>query len=235
MTGTPVQLPLQISLRDEYTIGNFLAGPNSEALAAIERQQSGAPDTHAFVYLWGEGSSGKSHLLQAACHAADDQDLRAIYLPLIELGGHDPELLDGLELVDLVCIDDLQEIAGNRAWEECLFRLYNRMREAGSRLLLAAEKSPRGLGLQLPDLVSRFSQCMVLQVQPLTPDQGIDVFRARAGDRGIEVQDSVAEFIANRSPRDLCALMGLLDELDRASLVAKRRLTVPFVKQVMGW
>lgn len=235
MTGAPIQLPLKISLRDEYTLANFLTGPNAAVLDALRHQATSTTGAGGFVYCWGEAGVGKSHLLQAACHVAAEHDLSAIYLPLSELADLGPAMLDGLEQLDLVCIDDVQAIAGSRAWEEGLFNLYNRMREASSRLLLAANTSPRGLGIGLPDLISRFSQCLVVHVQALEPDQCIEVFLGRAGHRGIEVQGAVAEFIANRASRDLVALMQLLEELDHAQLTAKRKLTVPFVKQVMGW
>ncbi len=235
MSGSPVQLPLEIRLRDDCTFANYYAAANGQVVDALRAQLGSDPGGQRFLFLWGSEGTGRSHLLQAACHQAGAAGLRAIYLPMAELAGCDPDIFDGLESLDLVCIDDVDTVAGEADWEEALFNFYNRMRDGDGRLLVAGDASPRGGHFALPDLVSRFSQCVVLRVQALSAAECVEVFRDRARRRGMEVRGEVADFIANRSARDLVALMNVLEELDRATLVAQRRLTVPFVKQVMGW
>jgi DnaA family protein len=58
---------------------------------------------------------------------------------------------------------------------------------------------------------------------------------ARAEKRGLVMADDVAGYIMRRAPRRLGDLLGILDILDENSLQAQRRLTIPFVKEVMGW
>lgn len=96
----------------------------------------------SLIYLWGHDGVGRSHLLQAACLRFEQFEERTIYLPMADLVQYGPEIFDDLEQCELVCIDDLDVLVGKREWEEGLFHLFNRLRDTGRRLLLAASKSP---------------------------------------------------------------------------------------------
>lgn len=226
MTPHP-QLPLRIGLRDSATFANFYPGTNAGASHVL--QQGEEP----FIYLWGASGCGKSHLLQAACHAAGEQGVLAIYLPLDEQGMA-PSMLEGLESMGLVCLDNLQAVAGDSAWEIALFHLYNRLRECGNRLLAAGNGAPGSLGLGLPDLVSRLGWGPVFQLQSLDDAGKAEALRLRAANRGMQMPTEVATYLLQRAPRDMHALFDLLERLDEGSLAAQRKLTIPFVRQLLA-
>lgn len=233
----PKQLPLGMSLNDNATFDNFYVSQgsvNAQAHHALRQQLS--PLGEQFVFLWGGAGVGLSHLLQAACLEAESQGLLAQYLPLAEITGADPErLLDDLDQLDLVCLDDLHVMAGKSEWERALFSFFNRMRDSGRRLLMAANASPLELHVALPDLRSRLSWGLVFHVQPLTDAEKKLALQMRAKARGLELSDEVVLFILHRASRDMNELFNSLDRLDKASLTEQRRLTIPFVKQVLGF
>lgn len=226
MTPHP-QLPLRIGLRDSATFANFYPGANAGASHAL--QQGEEP----FIYLWGADGCGKSHLLQAACHTAGEQGSRSFYLPLDE-PGIAPSMLEGLESMGLVCLDNLQAVAGNDDWEQALFHLYNRLRESGNHLLAAGNAAPGALGLRLPDLVSRLGWGPVFQLQPLDDTGKAEALRLRAANRGMQMSVEVASYLLQRAPRDMHALFALLERLDEGSLAAQRKLTIPFIRQLLA-
>ncbi|MBS97150.1 MAG: DnaA regulatory inactivator Hda [Oceanospirillaceae bacterium] len=228
-----MQLPLGIGLRDDARFENYVSGDNALACAQLEQAARGQGEQ--YIYLWGHPGVGCSHLLQSCCHAADPVKRTAVYLPLSELMHAGPELLDDMDQLQLVCIDNLERIAGQRAWEEALFHLFNRMRAVGHVLILAADRSPRRLGLDLPDLESRLNWGLVFQVRPLDDAAKIVALKSRAAARGLTLGDEVVRYLMHHGSRDMSSLLVTLDRLDRASLSAQRRITVPFVKQVMGW
>ncbi len=219
------QLPLRIGLRDGATFANFHPGPNAEALFALERR------LEPFLFLWSGPGGGRSHLLQAACHAAADEG--AAYLPLAELAPMGPEMLEGLESMALIAVDDVQAVAGDTAWEEGLFHLYNRVRDAGGRLIAAADAPPPALGLSLADLASRLAWGPVFQLRALDDEDKAAALQMRAGMRGMQLPDNVAAYLLKHAPRDLPALFELLERLDHASLAQQRKLTIPFVKELI--
>jgi len=220
------QLLLGIGLRDSATFDNFFPARNSPVVAAL--CQADEP----FVYLWGSSGSGKSHLLQALCQQLAEQGQTVAYLPLAE-AGMVPQMLEGMENMSLLAIDDLDSVAGNADWETALFHLYNRMRDAGARLLVAAHVSPAALPIQLRDLASRLSYGLTLHLQDLSDEDKRQLLQLRADNRGFELPDEVANYLLKRCERDMESLITLLDRLDVATLQAQRKLTIPFVKSLL--
>ena len=228
----PIQLPLWLRLRDDAKLDNFYAKGNELAISSIRHLFE---EGERFLYLWGAKGTGCSHLLQSACHHAGTLGKTSVYLPMDELIDYPVELLENLEQLELVCIDDVQAIAGNSQWEEALFHLFNRIRDAGGRLLTAATMPPRQLPIQLADLQSRLSWGVVIQLHELSDEEKLTALKMRAHVRSMELPDEVARFILLRSPRDLAAMFSLLDNLDDASFIVKRKLTIPFVKETFNW
>ena len=232
----PTQLPLGVRLRDDATFANFYPGANAAALGYVERLCSPAASwSDELMYLWGKPGVGRSHLLQAACLRMQERDELAIYLPLAEVAQYGTRLLDNLERSELVCLDDIEAVAGNAEWEEALFHLFNRLRDGGKRLLLAANAPPRESGIRLPDLRSRLSLALVFQMYPLSDEDKLRALQLRASRRGLTLPDDVGRYILTRGTRSMNSLFDMLDELDRASLQAQRKLTIPFIKETLGW
>lgn len=223
------QLTLSVRLRDEATFDNFFAGSNMLALQSVQSQ------LHPLIFLWGASGAGCSHLLQAACHDAFMEGKTTFYCSLNDVKEHAPDVLTGLEQMHVVCLDAVESVAGNVQWEEALFHCFNRLRDSGTRLIMASTASPRELPILLPDLKSRLTSAVVFHLQPLTEDEKIKVLQMRAQARGLPLSDEVSQFIVKRSARDMKSLLALLDQLDQKTLLAKRKLTVAFVKEVMGW
>jgi DnaA family protein len=236
MVNLPQQLSLSVNLNDDATFENFYAPAhthNAMVVRGLRDQLDGSGEL--FIYLWGAPGCGLTHLLQAACHQAQEMGLSVQYLPLRDLVGYAPDdLFTGLEMVDLVCLDCLPTIAGRADWELAIFHLYNRLRDAGKCLLVAAEHNPRELALSLEDLRSRLQWGLTYQVHSLTDEDKQQALQMRARARGLELGDDVAQYIIQRLPRDTNELFWQLARLDHASLAEQRKLTIPFVKKVLA-
>lgn len=233
MTAGPArQLALNMQLRDDATLGSFLPAPALEPLLAALRGQATSAG-EPLVFLHGSAGSGKSHLLQAACHLLP---AASCYLPLAELSTLPAaELLQGLESMQLVCLDDIDVVAGEEGWELALFHFCNRARAAGCRLLLSAGASPRQVPVLLPDLRSRLGWGPVFLLPAPDDERKQAILRYRARCRGLDMPAEVSRFLVSRAPRGLAELMALLENLDSRSLAEQRALTVPFVKQALGF
>ena len=221
------QLPLGVRLADRALLESFHPGGNAQVLAWLDAFL--APGGQGVGYLWGVTGSGKSHLLQAACARVRGSG----YFPLAQLAPLGPGILDGAETLSCACIDDLQRVAGDAGWEAALFRLYVEMDARGGRLLLAADLPPSQLALELPDLRSRYAAASVFALQALDESQQREALRHRAQRRGLELPEDTAIYLQRRFARDMGTLQELLDTLDVASLTEQRRLTVPFIREVL--
>lgn len=233
MSRPPAQLSLGVGLRDESTFSNFHPGVNAALVDRLQRQFE--DDGEPFLYLWGAPGSGRSHLLQAACHEASARDLRTLYLPLEELGHFPPLMLEDVERLDLVAIDDLERVVGRKRWEEGLFHAFNRLRDSGKRLVICADRPPRQLEVSLPDLASRLTWGVTFHLALPSDADRMCALQLRARLRGMQLPDEVARYILHRGSREFGELLRSLEILDNASLSAKRKLTIPFVKKALDW
>ncbi|MGD8910872.1 MAG: DnaA regulatory inactivator Hda [Chromatiales bacterium] len=224
----PQQLPLGLSIRPSVDFASFIVGRNGEAVSRLRTPQD------LFIYLWGESGSGKSHLLQATCLQAHNEDRLPAYLPLQSQQEIDPEMLVGLENYALVCLDDLEHIAGKAAWERAIFNLFNLLRDHGGQLIVAADRPPANLPIELPDLASRLTWGPCYHLLPLDDDERLELLIASAERRGMSLSVETASFLLQRTPRDIHFLTLLIDRLDTASLAAQRRLTIPFVREILN-
>lgn len=232
----PIQLPLGVRLRDDATFANYYPGANAAALGYVERLcEPDAGWTESLIYLWGAEGVGRSHLQQAACLRFEQRGEQAVYLPLADLVQYGTAILDNLEQCELVCLDDLDAVAGRADWEEALFHLFNRLRDAGRKLLLAANTAPRELPIALPDLKSRLTLALIFQLHALSDEDKLRALQLRASRRGLHLTEEVGRFIMTCGSRNMSVLFDILERLDQASLQAQRKLTIPFLKETLGW
>ncbi|MDV3503979.1 DnaA regulatory inactivator Hda [Marinobacter sp. M-5] len=231
---TTSQMVLGVKLRDDARFDNFHGERNADAsgrLGAICAHTAGVP----VVVVCGDADTGKSHLLQAACHFAESRGDAAVCVSIAELLPFGPDALAGLEHQAVICLDDLDLVAGREEWEEAVFHLYNRVLDNGHLLIVSMSGVPGSSAFVLADLVSRLAHGLLIQLGIYRDDDRLRILMARAEQRGLVMGDEVAGFILRRAPRRLGELLGILDCLDENSLQAQRRLTIPFVKSVMGW
>jgi DnaA family protein len=229
--NTHNQLTLGVGLKDEATFSNFFPGKNAQLITALKNSIHGKDER--VIYFYGTGGLGCTHLLQASCHEAHQAKQSAVYVPLRHHTELMPEFFEGLETLNLVCVDDVHLIAGKPAWEEALFHAYNRIHDAGGRLIVTANVAPKALGVLLPDMVSRLAWSVVFQVQPLSDKEKLEAFIMRAERRGMTLNEDIGKFILNHCPRHMSTLFAALDVLDQMSLAAQRKLTIPFVKEIL--
>lgn len=181
--------------------------------------------------LVGPSGCGKTHLLAATCQQASRLGLSVAYVPLAEAQSLAPDILLGLEAHDLICIDDLQCVAGMPAWEQALFHCYNACDASATRLVFAAHNTPAKLRIGLPDLVSRLSATLIWQLPVLSDVQLSQAISLRAAAASFNLPQPVADYLLRRFPRDMQRLAALTDRLGELSLREHRRVTVPAVRE----
>lgn len=223
------QLSLPLRLQDHAVFESFWAAGNDPLVSYLsDLSESGKGPG---CWIWGAAATGKTHLLQAVCGRFGD---RAAYLPLADLVREGPRVLDGLASRQAVCVDDLDAVAGSRDWEIALFDLFNQLADARGLLIVSASLAPRECAFDLPDLKSRMSLLPAFHLQPLADEERLKALQLRARHRGLELPAETGNYLLTRSRRDMASLYDTLDRLDSESLRAKRRLTIPFVRDVLN-
>ncbi|HEY5647688.1 MAG TPA: hypothetical protein VIS76_17190 [Pseudomonadales bacterium] len=230
MSDRRSQLTIVLAVHALHRLEDFDVGANAELLARIRELAAGggAPG----LWVWGPSGCGRTHLLEGACHAAEQRGGGARYLPLAELP-RDPDVLEG-QVAGLVAVDDVDEWLGDPDLEAALMALYQGQLDGRRALLLSAKQRASGLTFRLPDLASRFRSLPGFAVAP--PDDGglRRILTAKAHARGLSLSDEVLDYWLHRAPRTLPGLLGQLAVLDARALVEQRRITVPLIKAELG-
>ena len=227
--GATAQLPLRFVLSRGRRFGNFETAPaNAELVDAVRRfATGGAPGR---VLIVGDAGSGKSHLLEAASAEASAGGDAVAFAPMRDWSSQDVDAVRGLGRSALVCIDDVDAVAGHRAWEEALLALVEETASWRARVLVSAGAMPSGIPFALADLRSRLSAATPYRLRELDDAGRAKALRRHASARGIELPDDVVGYVLARHRRDMPSLVALLDRLDYHSMARQRRLTVPFVR-----
>ncbi|HEX5353650.1 MAG TPA: DnaA regulatory inactivator Hda [Rhodanobacteraceae bacterium] len=225
------QIPLDLRWPSHQRLDAFWPGASKTALQAVLDVAKGGD---AWLYLRGASGTGKSHLLIGACRVALESGRAARYVSFASAPGQPSRLLAGIDADGLIAIDDVQAVAGDDQAERTLFDLYNRARAAHARMLFAADAAPAKLGLRLADLVSRLAMCSQYALRPLDDAGRRAMLRLLAGRLGLRLDDEVLDWWFARQPREPAAMVALLQRIDRASLASQRRITIPFLRELLG-
>ena len=224
------QIPLQLEPRRPDRFDEFVAGPNENALAAARHLLD---EPGGSLFLSGPEGSGKSHLLNALCHAARENGLAAFYIALKRLPEEAAASLEGLQVLDLVCVDDLDSVAGNPVWENALFACFNQVRAAHGRLLVSSSLPLASLELCLPDLASRLAWGVRQNLRLPNDDQKLQILQQRARALRIDLPEDVQNYLLKHSKRDMSSLLLALERLKDAAFVGKRKITVPLAREIL--
>ena len=224
------QIPLQLEPRRPDRFEDFVTGPNESALAAVKHLLD---EPGGSLFLAGPEGSGKSHLLNALCHAAREDGLAAFYIALKRLPEEAAASLEGLQVLDLVCVDDLDSVAGNPVWENALFACFNEVRAAQGRLLVSSSLPLASLELGLPDLASRLAWGVRQNLRLPDDDGKLQILQQRAQALRIDLPEDVQNYLLKHSKRDMSSLLLALERLKDAAFVSKRKITVPLAREIL--
>ena len=229
----PQQMILNVATGDALSFESFYASEANQDLLTLLKAFSESSSDGSQMFVWGESHSGKTHVLQACCNYATKLGQRVSYLPLKALAGYGSGVTRGLDGMDMVVVDDVDFIVGNRDWEESIFDLINHARTSQQRLLFSANENPRHLKCSLPDLGSRLIWGETYNLQSLSNDDKGLALKQRAAHRGIDLNDRVLEYLNRHYPRDMGSMLTMLEVLDQESIRQQTKITVPFIKQVL--
>ena len=220
-------MPLPLILPNNENYDSFYVGDNQLLFDSLQTLF----DKEGFnvFYIWSASAAGRTHLLHAS-----SQNKLASYIPLKQHVLLVPEILQGLDNYDLVCLDDIDAIAGHRDWEEAIFDLFNRLTEKNvSKLLITSSAPPKQIPFMLPDLVSRLTWGQVYQLKELSDEDKLKALQLRAKLSGFELSTEVGLFLLKRVNRDMRTLFSLMEEFEVATLAQQRKLTIPFIKHIL--
>ena len=233
MDSSNSQQALDLQLAQANTFDTYYAGSDPTLMSVLKNVAIGVLEEPQ-IFLWGVTDTGKTHVLQAMCHLAASSYKRAMYIPLQELLEQDPSSIDGLQDMQLICVDDVHVIAKNTAWETALFNFINQHRANNTTLIISSQFAPTDNIFELADLNSRAVWGPVYKLTPISEDKLDDALAFHASVRGLELPQEVRKYLLTRYQRDVSTMVNMIEALDKASLEEQRKVTIPFLKKILN-
>lgn len=225
------QTVIPIGVAEDISLENFLGEENKPIIHELQQLVSRKRGKNV-IYIWGGNGSGKTHLLDSCCTAANNIERSGLYISLKQ-GASYKNIFEQATDTSLVCVDDLQEASGDDNFERQLFSLYEKTNSGTGGIVVSGIKPLNSLGIKLKDLESRLSSGGAFNLQTLSDEDKRIALKARASYRGIVLAESVISFIMSHYQRDTSSLFSLLNKLDSASLQSQRKITIPFIKTLL--
>lgn len=230
-------LPVSFSKHDDFS--SFVSGDNEQVVSHVQRLVSRpsivGDSTKRISVINGQSGVGKSHLLLAICELASQQSLPHQYLNLHSLTSMPVQILEGMGNRRVLCVDNLDSVVHHQEWQLAIFDLINQFVENNGRcLVFASQQNIDDICFDLPDLITRLKWGTNYRLAPLSDELKLLALANHANAQGLNLQDDAIKFLLSRISRDMHKLLDALQQLDKASLQNKRKITIPFIKSVLS-
>ena len=177
------------------------------------------------IYLWGPSAVGKTHILIATIKKFLNLNKEVIDLSFID--GNDTFDLGS---IDFYFLDDIDRADGKI--QNNLFNIFNMSENENAAIFITGSLPPNQMSLR-PDLKTRISQCLVLNLKELEDEEKKDVLLKRSYFMGINLKLEIIDYLVKNYNRNMHELIKLIEKIDKESIIQKKRITIPFIKSFM--
>lgn len=219
------QIPINFSFCNAKTLDNYISGENKHLIKALKEF---AKNNHGqLIYLFGEKSTGKSHLCKAVFDIIEDTK--------ILVNQHNFETLSDIDLqnINYLILDDFEIILEKGNNEDTLFYYVNEFIISKKSLLISSINSTEQITFTKKDLKSRLTSNLIFNIKEISDERKVEVLKNITEDIGWTIEEKVCQYIMYHYRRDLFFLCNVLKSLDENSLALKKRVTIPFVKSII--
>jgi DnaA family protein len=227
--SNPKQLTFPWNKENKSSFDSFYTTKLNKQLLFLLKDEALKDD----LLIYGAKDSGKTYLLQALCNQFNNQGKSSFFLPMRQAIELSVDILDSLENIELVCIDGIESLVGNKAWEIGLFNLINRSFNSNNRLIFTSANNIDGMNFELKDLDSRLRKIQSHELHSLADDDILYALKHIANLRCIELGSKEAQYLLTYADRNISDLVKILESLDQLSMEMKRRITIPLIKEVI--
>ncbi len=231
-------------LNDNYTFENFVVGPTNRLAhaSALAMSESLVKNYNNPLFIHGGHGLGKSHLLQAICHALwqryPDADICYLscegfvneYISAVQNRGLE-SFRNRFRNADVLLIDDIHFLSEKEGSQEEFFHTFNALHDANRQIILSSDSPAKDIPKLSERLMSRFAMGLEARIDPPTYEMRVAILRRKAELRGRAIPDSVLDFIANHVTTNIRDLEGAVNRITFYATLTHREIDVPLAQE----
>ena len=230
----PKQLNLDVKLDEAIKLENFIICPSTEIILRASKEFISGSNTTRTFFLWGREGTGKNYLLHSINREFLEKKLLSAFISFSQGPLDSPSVFDGLEKLDVIFIESMEQFPSVTEWELALFNLINACLLSESRILISSKVTAKELEIKLPDLKSRLLAFPAFELPEITEEEKFMAMKEAADRKGLMFEDNVLSYILTHTSRKLSDLLSLLNELDNYSLEKQRKVSISLVKDLIS-
>tara|TARA_X000000950_G_scaffold287410_1_gene399561 strand:+ start:174 stop:863 length:690 start_codon:yes stop_codon:yes gene_type:complete len=184
------------------------------------------------ILIQGDPGSGCSHLAKATC--LYHSDLKSIYLPIADLKHLSKSMLEGLNHIDLICVEDIHKLSQSREQQILLFDLINVTLHHGLRLLITSHLRPDIMYDWLPDLRTRLQAMCNWHLPNLTDTEKLSIIISWIEQQNIFLDEEVVDFIFKYKTRDLQQSKNIIEKFLKYCMRVKKNANINSLRGFLG-
>ncbi len=233
----------------EYTFENFIVGNSNKFAHAASIAVANEPackanvDSYAYnpLFIYGPSGIGKTHLLYAITNHIKKTrpELKILYLKGEDFTNEmidsiarktTPQFREKYRTADVLCIDDIQFIAGRDSTQEEFFHTFNALYEDHKQIILTSDRPPKDIKTLEDRLKSRFEWGITADIQPPDPDLRAAILKKKAEQMNIQLTPEVVNFLAENLKSNIRQVEGAIKKLGALSLLTGTPITIELAK-----
>lgn len=241
------RIQIDSQLNPSYTMDSFIEGTCNRLARSAGMAIAQRPGETAFnpLLIYGGSGLGKTHLAQAiglevkqnfpnkvvlyvSTNIFQTQFTEAVRRNEVN------DFLHFYQLIDVLILDDIQELAGKTGTQNTFFHIFNHLHQSGKQLILTCDKAPAELEGMEDRLLSRFRWGLAAEVKAPDFETRKEIVINKARKDGIDFSDDVIDYICKYVNNNVRELEGAMISLLAQSTFNKRDLTVDVVQDILG-
>ena len=232
--NNPKQLNLDVKLDGAINLNNFIICPSTEIILKASKDFISGSDTTKTFFLWGKKGTGKNYLLHSINREFLEKELHSAFISFENSLLDNPSVLDGLEDLDVIFIESMEQFPSSKEWELALFNLINACLLKDCKIFISSQVTAKHMEINLVDLKSRLLAFPAFELPEINEDEKLKAMQEAASRKGWELEDNVLSYILTHTSRNLSDLMSLMNELDTFSLEKKRKVSIALVRELIS-